>query len=93
MGGKANPTEQARHSKWINHKWGWDSKEMCRDIISDDSLLHFVPKHWILPIAAGYLPPKYRDNLAGGRLDLIDLKRAFDLSMLRMHGDESQLRD
>ena len=39
------------------------------------------------------MPPKYRDNLAGGRLDLIDLKRAFDLSMLRMHGDESQLRD
>ena len=24
--------------------------------------------HWILPVAAGYLPIKYRDHLAGGRL-------------------------
>ncbi len=49
-------------------QWGWDSKEMWRDIINDDILLNLVAKHWILPIAAGYLPPKYRDHLAGGRL-------------------------
>ena len=70
-------------------QWGWDSKEMCWDIISDDARLHLVAKHWILPIAAVYLPLKYRDHLAGGRLVALSKrpKRAFDLSMLRMHGD------
>ena len=48
-------------------QWGWGSKEMW-DIISDDALLYLVAKHWVLPLAAGYLPPKYRDHLAGGRL-------------------------
>ena len=37
-------------------------------IISDDALLRLVAKHWISSIAAGYLPPKYRDHLAGGLL-------------------------
>ena len=35
---------------------GWDSREMWRNIISDKELLDLVAQHWILPIAAGYLP-------------------------------------
>ena len=49
-------------------QWGWDSKEMWRDIINDNELLNLVARHWIRPIAAGYLPHKYRQHLAGGRL-------------------------
>ena len=41
---------------------------MSRYIIHDDVLLHFVAKNWILPMAAGNLPPKYRDHLAGEQL-------------------------
>jgi len=41
---------------------------MWRDIISDNQLLNLVAKHWILPIAAGYLPHAYNEHLAGGRL-------------------------
>ena len=47
-------------------QWGWDSKEMWRDIISDHELLNLVAQHWINPTAAGYLPHKYRQHLAGG---------------------------
>ena len=49
-------------------QWGWDSKEMWRDILNDAQFLEEVATHWILPVAAGYLPIKYRDHLAGGRL-------------------------
>ena len=49
-------------------QWGWDSREIWRDIINDDVLMNLVAKHWILPIAAGYLPVTYKDHLAGGRL-------------------------
>ena len=41
---------------------------MWGDIISDDALLHLVGKHWILHIAADYLPPKFRDHLPDGLL-------------------------
>ena len=41
---------------------------MWWDIIGDDALLHLAAKHWISPITAGYLPPKYRDHLAGERM-------------------------
>lgn len=49
-------------------QWGWDSREMWRDIITDNELLGLVARHWILPIAMGYLPVRYREHLAGGRL-------------------------
>ena len=47
---------------------GGDSKQMLRDIINDDVRLHLGAKHWILPIAAGYLPPKYQGHFEGGLL-------------------------
>ena len=65
-------------SKWVKKQirrskrntavdqWGWDSKEIWRDIIRDDALLHLVPKHWILHIAANCIPPT--DHFEGGRL-------------------------
>ena len=34
----------------------------------DESLLDDIARLWIRPIAAGYLPPRYREHLAGGRL-------------------------
>ena len=49
-------------------QWGWDSREMWRDILADPQFLEIVAQHWILPIAAGYLPARYREHLAGGRL-------------------------
>ena len=49
-------------------QWGWDSREMWRDILNDQPFLNDVAKYWILPLAAGYLPEKYRNHLAGGRL-------------------------
>jgi hypothetical protein len=49
-------------------QWGWDSREMWRDILTDTAFLDIVAKHWILPVAAGYLPAFYRQHLAGGRL-------------------------
>ena len=49
-------------------QWGWDSREMWRDILTDAPFLDLVAKHWILPVAAGYLPILYQQHLAGGRL-------------------------
>ena len=49
-------------------QWGWDSREMWATFRKDDSLLHDIARLWIRPIAAGYLPPRYREHLAGGRL-------------------------
>jgi hypothetical protein len=49
-------------------QWGWDSREMWRDIVADTQFLEIIAQQWILPIAAGYLPPRYREHLAGGRL-------------------------
>jgi len=49
-------------------QWGWDSREMWRDILTDAPFLDIVAKHWILPVAAGYLPTPYQQHLAGGRL-------------------------
>ena len=46
-------------------QWGWDSREMWE-------LLTYLMKQmadiWVKPLAAGYLPPRYRQVLAGGRL-------------------------
>ena len=49
-------------------QWEWDSKEMWQDILNNAQFLEEVAAHWILPVAAGYLPIKYRDHLAGSRL-------------------------
>ena len=34
----------------------------------DPELLHNIAIHWIKPIAVGYLPQAYKQELAGGRL-------------------------
>ena len=49
-------------------QWGWDSKEMWQDIVKDEQLADDVARHWILPVAMGYLPDKYKEHLIGGRL-------------------------
>ena len=49
-------------------QWGWDSKEMWQDIVKDEQLADDVARHWILPVAMGYLPAKYKEHLIGGRL-------------------------
>jgi hypothetical protein len=49
-------------------QWGWDCREMWAPLRKDDDLLDAIARHWIRPVAAGYLPHKYRADLAGGRL-------------------------
>jgi hypothetical protein len=49
-------------------QWGWDSKEMWTPFTKDSELMDDLAQIWALPIASGYLPPRYRDHLAGGRL-------------------------
>ena len=49
-------------------QWGWDCREMWAPLRKDDDLLHDIARYWIRPVAAGYLPLKYRADLAGGRL-------------------------
>ena len=65
---------------------------MWRDIISDNQLLNLVAKHWILPIAAGYLPHAYNEHLAGGRLVALSKapKPGVRQSTSRIPGDGSQ---
>jgi hypothetical protein len=46
-------------------EWGWDSREMWRDILNGRP---FLEEYWTLLIAAGYLQAKYRAHLAGRRL-------------------------
>ncbi len=41
-------------------QWGWDSREIWQDILTDAPFLDIVAKHWILPVAAGYLPAPYQ---------------------------------
>ena len=62
--------QQLRRSKrgTAVDQWGWDSREMWRDILKDQPFLDDVAKYWILPLAAGYLPERYQSHLAGGRL-------------------------
>jgi hypothetical protein len=73
-------------------QWGWDSREMWQDILTDAPFLDIVAKHWILPVAAGYLPKPYQQHLAGGRLVARSRKLEFAPSTLRIHGDASQLK-
>ncbi len=50
-------------------QWGCDGKEMWTPFTKDSELMDDLAKiSWALPIATGYLPPRYRDHLAGGRL-------------------------
>ena len=49
-------------------QWGWDSKEMWSPLTSDSELMDDMAQVWALPVATGYLPRRYRDHLAGGRL-------------------------
>ena len=49
-------------------QWGWDTKEMWKGVRADKALLDRVAVILLRPVAAGYLPPAYRDDLAGGRL-------------------------
>ena len=49
-------------------QWGWDMREMWDDLSRDDQLLEDIAQYWFRPVAAGYLPEKYREHLAGGRL-------------------------
>ena len=55
-------------------QWGWDSKEMWLPLISDSELMEDMAETWALPIAMGYLPPRYREHLAGGRLVALSKK-------------------
>ena len=47
---------------------GWDSKEMWVPFKYDTELMDALAIHWARPLAYGYLPPRYRSHLAGGRL-------------------------
>ena len=49
-------------------QWGWDTKEMWAPLRRDPDLLHDIAIHWIKPLAVGYLPRAYKNELAGGRL-------------------------
>jgi hypothetical protein len=49
-------------------QWGWDSKEMWAPFKYDVELMDALAIHWARPLAYGYLPPRYRSHLAGGRL-------------------------
>jgi hypothetical protein len=49
-------------------QWGWDSREMWQPFCKDTDLMDLIAECWVRPMAAGYLPAKYRDHLAGGRL-------------------------
>ena len=49
-------------------QWGWDSKEMWIPLKHNSALMDAIAQTWARPLAQGYLPPKYRDHLAGGRL-------------------------
>ena len=55
-------------------QWGWDCREMWAPLRKDDDLLDAIARHWIRPVAAGYLPPKYRADLSGGRLVALSKK-------------------
>ena len=66
---------------------------MWRYIISDDDLLHLVATHWILPIATGYLPPKYRDHLAGGRLVALSKRPKTGIRPVNVTDAWRQLKD
>ncbi len=46
-------------------QWGCDSKEMWLPLTSDSELMDDMAETWALPIAMGYLPPRYREHLAG----------------------------
>ena len=48
--------------------WGSDGKEMWAGIRKDCDLMDRIAEVIFRPMAAGYLPPKYRELLAGGRL-------------------------
>ena len=54
-------------------QWGWDSKEMWNPLKNDTELMDAMAYTWARPIAQGYLPPKYHDHLAGGRLIALSL--------------------
>jgi hypothetical protein len=79
-------------------QWGWDNREMWRDILNDPPFLNDVAKLWILPVAAGYLPDKYQTHLAGGRmaalsnLTLRPQSPASDPSTSPMYGVDLQPR-
>ena len=49
-------------------QWGWDSREMWAPLKDDPEVMDDMAETWALPVATGYLPPRYRDQLAGGRL-------------------------
>ena len=46
----------------------WDMKEMWAGVQEDQQLLDQAARVFFRPIAEGYLPVRYRDLLAGGRL-------------------------
>ena len=48
-------------------QWGWDSREMWEPFRADKDLMDSLAAHLFRPMAAGYLPPTYREHLAGGR--------------------------
>ena len=48
--------------------FGWDMKEMWAGVQEDQQLLDQAARVFFRPIAEGYLPVRYRDLLAGGRL-------------------------
>jgi hypothetical protein len=48
--------------------FGWDMKEMWVGVQEDQELLDQAARVFFRPIAEGYLPVRYRDLLAGGRL-------------------------
>jgi hypothetical protein len=48
-------------------QWGWDSREMWEPFRADKDLMDSLATHLFRPMAAGYLPPLYREHLTGGR--------------------------
>jgi hypothetical protein len=73
-------------------QWGWDSRKLWRDILTDTPFLDIVAKHWIVPVAVGYLPLHYQQHLAGGRLLALSKQRSQESAQLTLliHGDALQ---
>ncbi len=49
-------------------QWDWDNKVTWSPLTFDSELMDDMAETWALLVAMGYLRPRYREHLAGGRL-------------------------
>ena len=64
----AKQAAQVLKERTVVDLFGWDMKEMWGGVQEDQQLLDQVASVFFRPIAEGYLPKRYRELLAGGRL-------------------------